>query len=745
VKLEQLNREQQEAVINTDGPIMILAGAGSGKTRTLVTRINYLIEEKRISPYQILAVTFSNKAAKEMKERILHHSSFDLGSLNITTFHAFCARLLRAEANYLGLSKSFTIYDDSESKAIIKTILGRRGISQKEINPSEVDLYIETLKNQGYFLNSPDDPENPVEKNDLFFKLFVDYETELHKSNAVDFGGLITGVLNLFHQFPEVLERYQKRFKYILVDEYQDTNRAQFKLVTQIATLTRNICVVGDEDQSIYSWRGADIRNILDFEKVYPDVKILKLEQNYRSTKKIITAATHVIAKNSLRKGKNMWTENDEGEVIEILEFSDDRDEAFYIAARMNELKNEGVSLNDIALFYRNNSQSRQIEDELRKQKIHYRIVAGIKFYDRKEIKDMLAYMRVVTNPKDSLALSRIINTPVRGIGAASLRKIEEAAIESNSSLWDVIYNIVKDPYAYKHLSISPKVNSSLASFVNLIEEVKVLEQSGEKPSISFQKLLNESLYFDMLKSEKNYEAQARVENIEELINALMQHESEIENANLTTYLETVTLDGNEDQESGSSEQVSLMTIHGSKGLEYPYVFITGCEESVFPSFQSIEGGDQKMEEERRLFYVAMTRAMKKLYLSFAQGRMLWGQIRFNGPSRFLMEIPSQFYQWTSKLKKKEQFDFDDNDYDDFNQEVRYSNFDDNDVSFYQQKMRMKNTTFPKGSKIKHKIYGAGEVLDSEGSGSDEKVTIKFKDGIRKKFMVKFAPLEIIK
>lgn len=750
MNLEHLNKAQRDAVLQTEGPVMVLAGAGSGKTRTLVSRIQHLLEDKKVSPFQLLAVTFSNKAAKEMRERIAAGSEFDMGALQITTFHAFCSKVLRMEAQYLGLSRNFTIYDGAEQKSVIKAILGKRGISQKEIHPSEVQYFIEDAKNAGHYVGAKNDPLlDEVDKDDLFYDFFVEYESELHKSNAVDFGGLITGVLNLFDNFPEVLERYQKRFRYLLVDEYQDTNRAQFKLIKMLADRTRNICVVGDEDQSIYSWRGADIRNILDFEKIYEEAQLIKLEQNYRSSKNIIEAASHVISRNEQRKGKELWTDNERGDSIQVMECPDDKAEAEFVAKEVKSLLVSGVEATDIAIFYRTNAQSRIIEDALRSIKIPYRVVAGIKFYERKEIKDMLSYLRLVVNEKDSLALSRVVNTPARGIGVRTLRKIEDEAVKQNISLWEMLELLINSPDDYKHLRLSAKVKSSLAGFVSLIQEGKVFEAEKRLPSELYEKLLHESGYYESLAAEKTYEAQARIENLEELVSAIKQYESEMDEPTMTGFLENIALDSAVDESEEPEKEVSMMTIHGSKGLEYPYVFVTGTEETLFPSYRSIESGDDAIEEERRLFYVAMTRAMKKLYILFAQGRMLWGSVKFNGPSRFLDEIPENYYQWDffkanspfGKQKKKPSngFDYD----DDFNQahdygekEVVYSQ------TFTPSKTPVQMSTFPEGTMVKHKLYGEGRILESRGVGKEEKIVILFRDGARKKFMAKFAPIE---
>jgi DNA helicase II / ATP-dependent DNA helicase PcrA len=743
MNLDFLNESQREAVLHTDGPVMILAGAGSGKTRTLVARIQYLLEEKRVSPYQILAVTFSNKAAREMRERLAHSTQMNIGTLQVTTFHAFCARVLRMEATYLGLSRNFTIYDDGETHAIIKAIFNRRGINQKELSPYTVSAYIDGLKNLGFYVGLAKNEDVAKYADDQrMFDIFLEYEAELHRSNAVDFGSLITGVLQLFRSFPEVLEKYQQKYRYVLVDEYQDTNRAQFELVQQISHHHRNICVVGDEDQSIYSWRGADIRNILDYENVFPEAKLIKLEQNYRSSKKIIEAASHVISRNIARKGKNMWTNNDDGDHIRVVECRDDKAEAEYVAAEIRALSHSGVSLKDIAVFYRNNAHSRTIEDALRKEKFPYRVVAGIKFYDRKEVKDMLSYMRVVVNKKDSLALTRIINTPARGVGATSLRKLEDEAIRLQMSLYELVEKVVEESSDFKHLGLSGKVQSALAQLVHLIQEVQVLESSKHPPTFSYEKLLNESGYFDFLRADKSYEGAARLENLEELMSAIKQHEEAESEPSLVRFLEDITLDSNVEGD-GPQDQVSLMTVHGSKGLEYPYVFLIGVEENIFPSYKSLEVGPVALEEERRLFYVAMTRAMKTLTVTFAQARMLWGSMKFNGPSQFIHEIPTGYYQWSHFQTGPKRLDKPSYPYDDFDQSS-----DHHDEVFYREKVFQQKKTmtalsnFPSGIKIVHALYGEGTVLDTEGLGQDEKVTILFRDGIRKKFMVKFAPLQ---
>lgn len=750
IKLENLNEAQRKAVENTEGPVMVLAGAGSGKTRTLVTRISYLLTERRVSPFRVLALTFSNKAAREMRERVASDVKEDIGALQITTFHSFCARVLRQESQFLGLSKSFTIYDTTESKSVVKSLLARRGISLKELSPFEILYFMDHLKNNGHYPGREQVNFN-IDKEDPFFEYYEEYENELHRANAVDFGGLITGVLQLFEKYPEVLKRYQERYQYILVDEYQDTNKAQFDLLKLLSEFNSNICVVGDEDQSIYSWRGADINNILDFEKTFPNAQVLKLEQNYRSSKKIIEAASHVIARNTMRKGKEMWTSNPEGDCIQVVECHNDKKEAEFVAQEIQDLRNKSCDYSDMAIFYRTNSQSRLIEDYLRKFNIPYRVVGGVRFYERKEIKDLLAYLRIIVNAKDSLALSRIINVPTRGIGATTLRKIESEAVKNNLSLCEQVEQITDCPSDFKHLRLSAKVKSSLSFLIELIQEVRRLESENIKPSVLYEKLLHESGYWDSLKASKDYESMARLENLEELGSAIRQFEDHEQRPNLTGFLETITLDqaSDADKELPYGE-VALMTVHGAKGLEFTHVFLTGAEENIFPSYRSLEDGQHSEEEERRLFYVAMTRAMKQLYICFAQGRTLFGQLKFNGPSRFIHEIPKKYYNWIKdgvlssgySWDEKNEFDQGPDDYFDGDSFVKDAEYEDGEV-IYQINSKPKEIPqkFPKGSKIVHSLYGEGLVLESVGVGPEEKVVIKFKDGAKKKFMVRFAPL----
>ena len=733
----QLNPAQVQAVQTVNGPVMILAGAGSGKTRTLVARISHLMDELQVSPHQLLALTFSNKAAREMRERVSSQCGLNPRVIPITTFHSFCAQVLRNEFQYLGLSRNFTIYDESESKSIVKTLLSARGVAPKELPPSNILHFISEIKNIGHY-EGRSSTDSEIDKDHEFYQYFTEYERELHRSNALDFGGLITAVIELFEKHPTVLKRYQERYRYIMVDEYQDTNRAQFDLICLLSAGHRNLCVVGDEDQSIYSWRGADIRNILDFEKIFPDAMLIKLEENYRSSKKIIEAATHVIAKNQMRKGKTMFTRNLDGEAIEILECGSDREEAEKIVSKVKELRDSGVSPEDMAIFYRSNAQSRLIEDNLRRFDIPYRVVGGIRFYERKEIKDILGYLRLIVNTKDSLAFSRIINAPPRGIGATTLRKIEQEATDQNCSLFEVVEKIVAQPASFIHLKLSSKAKSSLFELESLLQEAKLDSDRKAHPSWIYEKILSRCGYIEFLQSSKDYENLARLENLQELGNAIKQFAESEEHPTLAGFLETITLDTSTKDENPEKE-IALMTIHSAKGLEFPYVFVAGLEENVFPSYQSLEAGTEtSIEEERRLFYVAMTRAMKKLFLCFAQGRMLFGQLKFNAPSRFLFEIPENYYHWPRKRKVDE-------DHDDDGLPI----FRTDRTAVTTSKPRptvvpdLPKAKFQKGQRIRHQLYGAGMVLHSEGYGPEEKVLIKFPTGETKKFMVKFAPIEL--
>ncbi|OFZ14404.1 MAG: hypothetical protein A2X86_06045 [Bdellovibrionales bacterium GWA2_49_15] len=736
-----LNSEQKNAVEYFDGPMMVLAGAGSGKTRMLVAKMAHLLDVQNVGPYKILALTFSNKAAHEMRERVSRQCGINGHALAITTFHSFCARLLRSEFEYFGLSKNFSIYDEDESKAIAKSILGKYGISPKEISPYDILSYIDDLKNKGVYTGRQNLEALGIDVDDPFLKYFYEYEHELHRSNALDFGGLITSVLCLLERHPHILKRLQSRYEFILVDEYQDTNKAQFELLKLLASEHEKICVVGDEDQSIYSWRGADINNILDFEKHFTNVKVVKLEQNYRSSAHIINAASAVIANNVLRKGKQLWTENSEGEKITISELETEKDEANFVVKTIGKLRSaKQEKYNDFAIFYRNNFQSRPFEDVLRQNNLPYRIVGGIKFYDRKEIKDVLGYLRLIVNPQDSLALSRIINVPTRGIGATTLRKLEDLASQLNISLWGGIAKLLEGTEDFG-IRLTPKIKLSLKNFASFLSECIYLCEKNIAPKIIFEKVIHESGYLDELRAMRDYESAARIENIEELGRAIEEFQVANSGAMLADFIESVTLDTTQTKDNDNQlGEISLMTVHGAKGLEFPFVFVVGSEEGIFPSSRSLEDGQNSVEEERRLFYVAMTRAMKNLYITFVRGRFLWGQLKFNGPSRFLFEIPKENTIWVNNKTRisNEESDargaFDNYDFSQTVDHERYLIKESSPAPIQVGK-------FPKGSRIIHSVYGKGTVLDTEGFGAEEKVVIIFPDGAKKRFLVKFAPI----
>ncbi|MBF0205803.1 MAG: exodeoxyribonuclease V subunit gamma [Oligoflexia bacterium] len=794
----KLNQTQTEAVTQVDGPIMILAGAGSGKTRTLVAKVLYLLEYAKVRPWQILVLTFSNKAAKEAKERVLKLTSNNTdsspNSITVSTFHSFCARVLRSEFNYLGMGSNFTIYDESESKSVMNAVFEKRRINAKENSPSAVLSYIDELKNTGYYVGrkNTQNISNTLLTSPLHY-LFTDYENELAVSNAVDFGGLLTGVLKLFELFPEALTRYQHKYRYVLIDEYQDTNRAQFDLVVNLASISRNICVVGDEDQSIYSWRGACIDNILDFSKVYPDAKIFKLEQNYRSTQTIINAAAKVVSCNTLRSDKKIWTKNNSGELIQLVACNSDYAEGEFVAKEVKSIISRGVPLQEIAIFYRNNSQSRIIEESFIRAHIPYQVIGGIKFYERKEIKDILSYLKLAVNPKDSVSLVRALGSPPRGVGAVTLRKLEEIANANNISLWEAIQQEVLSHSS--KISLSSKAKNSLSNFIQLIKSVQEMDLGGQSPSHCYKKLLTESGMIEYLKAEKTHESQARIDNLQELTSAITYFENSQNSLGIaptiSNFLEGITLVQTSMEENQASnintaaaeatknEKVSLMTIHSSKGLEFPYVFLISAEENIFPPYKTLELMNAKnsdaafsaatkiLEEERRLFYVAMTRAMTKLYISYSSDRLLFGTVRKNDPSRFIKEIPKNFCQnLCFKGSGGPNFNFNANSagaststnirqgsrINRFSSSATNNTFNNKNTSAFSSSLSEKSllensqqSKFKKNLFVKHSVYGNGVVLQIEGNGEDEKIWIEFSNGTKKQFMSKSTAITVIK
>ena len=632
--LNGLNPEQQSAVKATDGPLLLMAGAGSGKTRVLTHRIAYLIVEKRVNPYNILAITFTNKAAREMKERIAKMMGGAAEEIWISTFHSMCVRILRRDIDRMGFNRNFTILDTTDQQSVIKGILKNKNLDPKKNDPRAILGSISSAKNE---LIGPEEYEKTAGGyfEQTVSEVYKDYQKQLRKNQALDFDDLIMMTIQLFQRVPEVLEYYQRKFQYIHVDEYQDTNRAQYMLVKMLASRFRNLCVVGDSDQSIYRWRGADIANILSFEKDYPNATVILLEQNYRSTKRILLAANKVIENNLNRKKKNLWTENPEGNKLVYYRADSEQGEAQFVAGKIKEItRDKNYQLSDIAILYRTNAQSRVMEEVLLKSNIDYSIVGGIKFYDRKEIKDMLAYLRLISNPDDDISLRRVINVPKRGIGSSSVDKIADFAAMHDISLYQALESV-------ELLGLSPKITKAAAQFRDLISNYTNMQEFLSVTEL-VEEVLDKSGYREMLKAEKSIEAQSRLENLEELLSVTKNFEDASDDKTLVAFLTDLALVADIDSLDEDGEKVdsiTLMTLHSAKGLEFPVVFLIGMEEGVFPHSRSLME-EAEMEEERRLAYVGITRAEQTLFLTNAQMRTLYGRTSMNPASRFISEIP---------------------------------------------------------------------------------------------------------
>lgn len=754
---DSLNERQAEAVATLNGPLLILAGAGSGKTRVLTLRIANLIAQGEATADQILAVTFTNKAAREMENRVIKTLT-DLGipvydKMWISTFHSICARILRDEIHLLDYQPFFGIYDDSDQISALRKVLQILNINEKMYPVRSFQSRINEAKQQALH------PDDLAKKGSMWWdersiEVYRIYEQELKRANALDFGDLLFKTYELFRMYPDVLEKYQERFRYISVDEYQDTNHIQYLLVKMLAEKHRNLCVVGDEDQSIYSWRGADIRNILSFEQDFPEAKVVKLEQNYRSTSTIVTAASELIRNNTQRKDKTLFTENNDGEKIRVHEDINEYEEARFVVQNIESLiksQTEPLSYKDFAVFYRTNAQSRVVEDLMRGHNIPYKLVGGVKFYERMEIKDVLAYLKTFLNPSDDVAVSRIINVPARGIGKTTVEKIEELAIAEKATFYDSILNA-----AEKRLVHSGAARK-LREFRNLMDNLSAKAKSL-KLSELFVELLDATEYVIRLKEENTPESQARIDNLEEFANAIRQFEQERgEEATLTNFLEEMALVSDADEMSEGDDFVTLMTLHISKGLEYPVVFIVGMEEGLFPSARSIDASDPtSVEEERRLAYVGMTRARRRLYLSYAKSRRVWGQEQMHPPSRFLKEIPDKYIEADSRVPRSGFMDR-------YRDKYGRSSFNENSSARSPQGRRSstpsmdfdvmpdyENTShdasagFQKGMRVRHPTFGVGSIYEVEGSGEMQKVSVVFQDQTYKKFVAKYARLEVI-
>jgi DNA helicase-2/ATP-dependent DNA helicase PcrA len=632
--LNGLNPEQQNAVKATDGPLLIMAGAGSGKTKVLTHRIGYLMVEKQVNPYNILAITFTNKAAREMRERIGKLMGGAAEEIWISTFHSMCVRILRRDIDRIGFNRNFTILDTTDQQSVVKGILKDKNIDPKKFDPRAILGSISSAKNELV------DPEEYAKLTGGYFEqvvsdVYTEYQKRLRKNQALDFDDLIMLTIQLFRRVPEVLEYYQRKFQYIHVDEYQDTNKAQYLLVKLLASRFKNLCVVGDSDQSIYRWRGADIANILSFEKDYPNAKVILLEQNYRSTQRILMAANKVIENNFNRKPKNLWTENPEGNKIVYYRADSEQGEAQFVAGKIKELtRDDKYKLSDIAILYRTNAQSRVMEEVLLKSNLEYSIFGGTKFYDRKEIKDMLAYLRLISNPDDDISLQRVINVPKRGIGSTSVDKIGDFAAMHDLSLYQALESV-------ELVGISPKTTKAAAEFRDLISNYTRMQEFLSVTEL-VEEVLDKSGYREMLKAEKSLEAQSRLENLDELLSVTKSFEESSEDKTLVAFLTDLALVADidsMDDDGERSDAVVLMTLHSAKGLEFPVVFLIGMEEGVFPHSRSLME-EAEMEEERRLAYVGITRAEQSLFLTNAQMRTLFGRTNMNPASRFIKEIP---------------------------------------------------------------------------------------------------------
>jgi DNA helicase-2/ATP-dependent DNA helicase PcrA len=747
--LQSLNPAQQEAVKAVDGPVMIIAGAGSGKTRALTYRVAYLVS-LGVRPYQILALTFTNKAANEMRSRIVELVGPQSADVWMGTFHSVFARILRSEAEKIGFTRSFSIYDVDDSLSAIKDIMSSLGLSQQQFSPHAIRSRISLSKNQ--LLSSA---EYGRLASDIFEEktalVYEHYATRLRKNNALDFDDLLIKPLELFDRHPKTLEKYQLRFKYILVDEYQDTNRAQYVLIKRLAQRHRNICVVGDDAQSIYAFRGADIRNILDFEHDYPDCRIFRLEQNYRSTKLVLSAADHVIKNNRDQIGKNLWTMNADGEAITVLAAEDEKDEGHLIAEKIShESLRLKLDLKDFVVLYRTNAQSRALEDALRRSGIPYVIVGGVEFYRRKEVKDVLAYLRVLVNPKDDESLLRIINFPYRGIGEATVKRLRATAGEKNASIFDVVSK------AESLGGFADRAKQNIVAFSSLMKKYRALVEKVSPSELS-RALVDDLGILEDLKKDGTPEALVRRENVLELLSAITEFSRERTNPSLAEFLEEVSLLTDVDTWEDTRNAVTLMTLHSAKGLEFPVVFVTGLEEGLFPLYAS-EIDRVELEEERRLFYVGITRTMKKLFLSFVRCRLRYGDSTYPVRSRFIDEIPSHYLLFESRTGYRHEARAVSESWNRIGRQPA-----DKDTTAelipsieldFETQGAEANDGFEGGdhgtrplrigSVVEHAMFGRGRILDLSGKGEGAKAVVHFDEFGKKHLMLKYARLKVL-
>lgn len=736
---EGMNPRQMDAVECTEGPLLILAGAGSGKTRVLTHRIAYLIEEKQVPPYQIMAITFTNKAAQEMRERVDRIVSFGAEQVWVSTFHSSCVRILRRYADRIGYGNNFTIYDTEDSKTLMKAIIKKLNLDTKTFKDRSLLSAISAAKNEMISSEQYRKDAGIDWKLRKIADVYDEYQEQLRSNNAMDFDDLLVNAVELFTQCPEVLESYQERLRYLMVDEYQDTNTVQFRFISLLAQKYRNLCVVGDDDQSIYKFRGANIENILSFEKIFPDAKVVKLEQNYRSTGNILSAANEVIANNKGRKEKKLWTENGDGPLVNYRQFLTGFEEAEYIAGEISKkVRTEHSRYRDFAVLYRTNAQSRLFEEKFLMANIPYKIVGGINFYARKEIKDLLSYLKVLDNAEDDLAVQRIINIPKRGIGAASIGKAQEWADFHGISFFDALLEAEMIP-------TMGRAASKIRSFTSLIE---VMRAKAEYLSVKeiLELVIEETSYVAELQAEDTEEAQARIENIDELISKIVTYQDETENPTLGGFLQDVALVSDIDSVDEDSDYVLLMTLHSAKGLEFPHVFLAGMEDGIFPSYLTITSDDPgDLEEERRLCYVGITRAMKELTMTSAKQRMIRGETQYNKTSRFVREIPRELVDMGrtfEEVKQKPQVD-----------PQPKSGLYGAMKSLYQtnsfQPRQFKVTKadhldYEVGDTVRHVKFGVGIVKAIVEGGKDFEVTVEFEKAGVKKMFASFAKLKKI-
>ncbi|MCR4739013.1 MAG: DNA helicase PcrA [Lachnospiraceae bacterium] len=757
--LENLNSEQIKAVRHTEGPLLILAGAGSGKTRVITNRTAYMIDEKGINPWNILAITFTNKAASEMRSRIDRMVGYGAESIWVSTFHSMCVRILRRHADILGFDTGFTIYDSDDSKTVMKDVCRRLNIDTKMYPERHFLHAVSHAKDE---LMSVEDMEHDAQyDSDLILtaKVYREYQNTLRKNNAFDFDDLIVKTVELFRVSPEVLSNYQERFRYIMVDEYQDTNTAQFELVRLLAEKYRNICVVGDDDQSIYRFRGANIRNILEFEDHYGDAAVIKLEENYRSTQNILDAANAVIKNNAGRKSKALWTDKGPGERLHLRQFESAYDEADYVVSDIRKNKREGdLEYKDTAILYRTNAQSRLIEEKMIMAGIPYNVVGGVNFYSRREIKDILSYLKVIDNGRDDLAVKRIINVPKRGIGATTINKADTYAAANGLSF----YEALKRGRNY----LSGKTMERIDEFIDMIEDFRKKAEVFSLEDLTGH-ILEYTDYIDNMDVKDEYDAQTRVENIEELLNKIIAYEDGNEEGSLSSFLQEVALVADIDNVSDNDDKVLLMTLHAAKGLEFPYVYITGMEEGLFPGYMSINSEDEsELEEERRLCYVGITRAKEHLTLTMARSRMVRGETRYSAPSRFLTEIPSELFDMNPRLPKMREDDipsaksmseqravFRQKPYASAglsakNPPPASKPFMLSDKAVVKGAQLNPGTSYEleygKGDRVRHIKFGEGTVTDIKTGGRDYEVTVEFDGPGVKKMFAAFAKLKKI-